>query len=173
MTEPIGYTPISTVLTPQAPTPKSKTEMDKDTFLKLLVAQLKYQDPDKPVDSSAFMSQTAQFTQVEKLDDVATGQQQILAAQLAMTAASLIGRTVTYLGAAGKDVTGVVTAATIDAANPTLRVGAADVPLSAIKQVSAAGPAAPSNPTAPSNPAAPGGTTPSGGTTVPVPKGAA
>src|SRR5688500_15735757 len=32
----------------------------KDTFLKLLVAQLKYQNPMEPVDSSQFMAQTAQ-----------------------------------------------------------------------------------------------------------------
>ena len=142
MTEPVGYTPISTVLVPQPEPAKSKTEMDNDTFLKLLVAQLKYQDPDKPVDSSAFMSQTAQFTQVEKLDDVAAGQQQILAAQLSLTASSLIGRSVTYPGADGKDVTGVVTGASIGSANPTLRIGTADVPLSTVKQVSA-GPTAP------------------------------
>jgi len=39
----------------------------KDMFLKLLVAQLKYQNPMEPVDSSQFMAQTAQFTMAEKL----------------------------------------------------------------------------------------------------------
>ena len=34
----------------------------QDAFLKLLVAQLKYQDPSKPADSTQFMAQTAQFT---------------------------------------------------------------------------------------------------------------
>ena len=43
----------------------------KDMFLKLLVAQLKYQNPMEPVDSSQFMAQTAQFTMVEKLEAMA------------------------------------------------------------------------------------------------------
>jgi len=50
---------------------KSKDLGDKDTFLKLLVAQLKYQNPMEPVDSSQFMAQTAQFTMVEKLEAMA------------------------------------------------------------------------------------------------------
>ena len=45
----------------------SKSVGDQDTFLKLLVAQLKYQDPSNPADSTQFLAQTAQFTQVEKL----------------------------------------------------------------------------------------------------------
>ena len=43
-------------------TPAPSQDFDKDTFLKLLVAQLKYQDPTNPTDATQFMSQTAQFT---------------------------------------------------------------------------------------------------------------
>ena len=50
---------------------KSATEMDKDTFLKLLVAQLKYQDPLSPADPQQFLAQSAQFTTVEKLEEIA------------------------------------------------------------------------------------------------------
>ena len=39
---------------------------DKDMFLQLLVAQMKYQDPMNPTDSSEFLSQSAQFTALEK-----------------------------------------------------------------------------------------------------------
>ena len=45
-----------------------KDQMGKDMFLKLLVAQMKYQDPANPASSSEFMAQTATFTQVEKLE---------------------------------------------------------------------------------------------------------
>ncbi|HWQ31700.1 MAG TPA: flagellar hook capping FlgD N-terminal domain-containing protein [Blastocatellia bacterium] len=40
---------------------------DKDTFLKLLVAQLKNQDPLNPQDGAAFVAQLAQFNSVEQL----------------------------------------------------------------------------------------------------------
>ena len=40
-------------------------------FLQLLVAQMRYQDPMNPTDSSQFLSQSAQFTALEKMQDVA------------------------------------------------------------------------------------------------------
>jgi len=40
---------------------------DKTTFLQLLVAQIKNQDPTQPMDSTAFLSQLAQFSQLEQL----------------------------------------------------------------------------------------------------------
>ena len=46
-------------------------EIDRDTFLKLMVAQLRNQDPMNPQDSAEFLAQTAQFTSLEKLTAVA------------------------------------------------------------------------------------------------------
>jgi hypothetical protein len=40
---------------------------NEDTFLQLLVAQIKNQDPTQPVDSSTFLSQLAEFSQLEQL----------------------------------------------------------------------------------------------------------
>ena len=40
---------------------------DKTTFLKLLVSQIKNQNPLSPQDGSAFVAQLAQFSQVEQL----------------------------------------------------------------------------------------------------------
>lgn len=118
---------------PNAP---SKTQMDKDLFLKLLVAQLKYQDPSNPTDTSQFLAQTAQFTMVEKLEEVAKQQQEMVTAQLMAGTTALIGKTITYTGLDGTEATGVVTATTIGS-SPTLKVGNTDVPLSSVKEVTA------------------------------------
>ena len=104
---------------------------DQDTFLKLLVAQMKYQDPSKPTDSTQFLAQTAQFTQVEKLGEIAD----MLSAQQLIGASSLVGRTITYLGPDGAEVTGVVTAAKLGGSEPTLKVGDTDVQLSTVTEV--------------------------------------
>src|ERR1700755_3191230 len=76
---------------------KNKDVADQDTFLKLLVAQLKYQDPSNPADSTQFLAQTAQFTQVQKLGQIAD----MMQAQQLIGASALVGRTVTYQDADG------------------------------------------------------------------------
>ena len=120
--------------TPPAAETKSKNDMDKDLFLKLLVAQLKYQDPSKPADTSQFLAQTAQFTTVEKLEELSRNQTEMLTAQLMAGATNLIGRTVKYTGIDGKEYSGVVASTTIGS-NPTLKVGNTDVALSSVKEV--------------------------------------
>ena len=138
MPDPIsGYTPITDVMGTQQPaaTTKKNDELDKDSFLKLLVAQLKYQDPNSPVDSSQFMSQTAQFTSVEKLTTLADSQTAMLSSQQLLSASSLVGKTVSYPGPDGTDVSGVVTSAQLSTDGPVLRVGDANVPLTSVKEV--------------------------------------
>jgi flagellar basal-body rod modification protein FlgD len=50
---------------------------DKDTFLKLLVAQLTHQDPLNPAEDKEFIAQLAQFTQVEELQNINKGMEQL------------------------------------------------------------------------------------------------
>ncbi len=45
--------------------------MDKDSFLQLLVAQMKYQDPLQPTSNTEYISQYAQFSQVEQMQNMA------------------------------------------------------------------------------------------------------
>ena len=48
------------------------SSMDKDAFLQLLVAQMKYQDPLEPTSNTEYISQYAQFSQVEALNNMST-----------------------------------------------------------------------------------------------------
>ena len=56
---------------PTDPTATTAGAQDKQMFLELIVAQLRYQDPIDPTDSSEFLAQSAQFTALEKMQDVA------------------------------------------------------------------------------------------------------
>ena len=139
MTTPIGnpFAGGAAAATTGASTTRTITSdtLGKDTFLKLLVAQMKYQDPSQPADSTQFLAQTAQFSMLEKLSDVATSQHDLLSAQLMLGASNLVGRTVTYTGTDGREATGVVTSASFTGSSPTVKVGNTDVPLSSVKEV--------------------------------------
>ncbi len=47
-------------------------DMDKDSFLQLLVAQMKYQDPLQPTSNTEYIAQYAQFSQVEQMQNMAS-----------------------------------------------------------------------------------------------------
>ncbi|WP_040337310.1 flagellar hook assembly protein FlgD [Candidatus Blastococcus massiliensis] len=85
-----------------------KDQMNKDTFLKLLVAQMRYQDPANPADTNQMMAQTATFAQVEKLEEMAKYSATSLILQEHATAGAMVGRQVTYTDTNGASVTGVV-----------------------------------------------------------------
>ena len=145
MTTPIGTgSPTQaiadiTALKAAVTTTKSPTDaMGSDTFLKLLVAQLKYQDPSSPTDPSQFLSQTAQFSQVEKLSQLADLSQKVYDASRQQTAASLMGRSVTWADVSGTAHTGTVTGISVGAATPNLTVDGATVSLDAVSSVGTA-----------------------------------
>jgi flagellar basal-body rod modification protein FlgD len=52
-------------------------QLDQNAFLKLMIAQLKNQDPTKPQDPSEFMSQLAQFSQVTSTQNMETSIQSL------------------------------------------------------------------------------------------------
>ncbi|GAB3601073.1 hypothetical protein GCM10027586_03730 [Kineococcus gypseus] len=124
----------------------AKTAEDKDTFLKLLVAQLRYQDPSKPVDSTQFIAQTAQFSSLETMQDLAKSYAQMLSGQDKLQASALIGQTVSYAGPDGETVSGVVRSASFTTSSaggtggePVLDVNGAKVVLSKVTAFGDAG----------------------------------
>ena len=131
--------PLASYLTPQASTERPE-QFGKDTFLKLLVAQLRYQDPTSPTDGAEFLAQTAQFTVVEKLEELAKTNAELLSAERLTTATSLIGKHVSYTNSEGMEATGIVTSTKIGPLGPTLKVGDNEIQLSAVSAVSATPP---------------------------------
>ena len=49
---------------------KSNSMVEKEQFLQLLVAQMKYQDPLEPMDNTEYVSQLATFSQLEQMQNI-------------------------------------------------------------------------------------------------------
>ena len=108
---------------------------DKDMFLKLLVAQMKYQDPMNPTDSSEFLSQSAQFTALEKMSTTAEQVTALVGLQSAFGASSLVGRTVSYPMEDGTSVSGQVSSVKFTSNGPILTVDGVDVNFTEVTSV--------------------------------------
>jgi flagellar basal-body rod modification protein FlgD len=75
--------------------------LTKDDFLKLLVTQLRHQDPLNPLDQNQFLSQTAQFTSLEQLQNISAALENLAAANTSSgvaEAAILLGKTARVAG---------------------------------------------------------------------------
>ncbi|MFN2309374.1 MAG: flagellar hook assembly protein FlgD [Gammaproteobacteria bacterium] len=83
-------------------------KMGQDAFMKLLVAQLRNQDPMQPMENGEFLSQIAQFTQTTGIQDLQASFKELsqsLVSNQALQAANLVGRDVlapTGLGVLGQ-----------------------------------------------------------------------
>lgn len=73
----------------------SATTVDYQSFLKLLVAEMKNQDPTSPMESTDYVAQLATFSQVEQSVQINSKLDNILQASVLSQAGSLIGKTVT------------------------------------------------------------------------------
>jgi len=122
--------------------PTKGTSEDKEMFLNLLVAQLRYQDPMNPADSGEFLAQSAQFTSLEKMEAVADQTAALLATSISFGASNMVGKNVTYIDADGASVTGVVDSVSFDVTGPMLQIGGQPVSLGQVQSIGTA-PAAP------------------------------
>jgi flagellar basal-body rod modification protein FlgD len=107
-----------------------------NTFLQLLVAQLKYQDPMNPADPTQFMSQTAQMSEAANISAMLQSEQSVQSEINTLSSTSMIGKQVSAKLADGTLVSGVVSSVGIESTGPVLHVGGASVPLSSVTGVS-------------------------------------
>lgn len=136
----IGNTPnITTGTTASSKVTLNNTDqLNKDLFMKLLVAELKHQNPMQPTDPSSFLQQSAQFSMIEKLDQLTKQGETSSQISQMTTAAAFIGKRVTYTDSTGKSVQGTVASVKFPAGKaPTLKVGANEISLTDVQGVDA------------------------------------
>lgn len=114
-------------------------------FFKLLSAQMASQDPMSPVDNTQFMSQLAQYSQLQQsvqtnqnLGTLAALQESLSALQTMTQSASLISKQVDYIDpSSGEAKSGQVNAVRVDNGLVVLDVSGANVPLTNVTAITA------------------------------------
>lgn len=108
--------------------------IDQDGFLQLLMTQLKYQDPLKPMDNAEFVSQQAQFTQISELQKL---NKTMMSNNQLMQASTLIGKEVTLTDPENpaSTVTGTVSEARMTDKDTNIVVNNKEYPINSIKSI--------------------------------------
>jgi flagellar basal-body rod modification protein FlgD len=111
-----------------------------DSLLKIILTQLTYQDPLKPMDNFQFVSQLAQFSQIQLGQTTNDRLEAMVTAQANLQAAGLLGRTVD-IPAGAATISGKVTSIAFQNGDPRLTLETADkqtisnISISSISQI--------------------------------------
>ncbi len=95
-------------------TTTSSSGVDYNTFLQLLIAEMKNQDPTNPMDTSQYMSQFAQLSSVEQAMQTNTKLDSLLSSQALSQADGLIGKNVSFTDSTGATFSGKVASISIN-----------------------------------------------------------
>jgi flagellar basal-body rod modification protein FlgD len=95
-------------------TSTSSAGVDYNTFLRLLIAEMKNQDPTNPMDTSQYMSQFAQLSSVEQAMQTNNKLDALLSSQSLSQANGLIGKTVSFTDSTGASFSGKVASVSIN-----------------------------------------------------------
>lgn len=130
--------------TPSLAAALGKSALGKDDFLKLLMAQLRNQDPMKPMEDREFIAQMAQFSALEATQNLSKTLESNFQVQIVAQAGGMVGKYVQADYANGQSVKGevkAVTLATTDGVTtPKLLVDGYEVDLKDVSAISAAAP---------------------------------
>lgn len=111
-------------------------KLGKDTFLKLLVTQLKHQDPTKPMEDREFIAQMAQFSSLEQMTNVNKELRNLVSSSHASEAYGVLGKNIeSYDSQAKKRVTGTVSSVFFKGDDLMLKVGNDEVAMKNVHSV--------------------------------------
>lgn len=116
----------------------SNNTLTQANFLQLLVAQLQNQDPLNPMSPTDFMSQLAQLSTVQGIQQMNTNFSSMLLMQGLTQGTNLIGKNVIYTKPNSTQTTqGVVQSVSVAGGNVSLVIGGNTIPLSQVQGISA------------------------------------
>lgn len=98
----------------------SAAQLGQEDFMRILLSQLQFQDPLKPVDNQEFVAQLAQFSALEINRQQSEKVDQLLSMQSVAQAVGIIGKTVEVLSAAGTSTLATVSQVSFRTGEPLL-----------------------------------------------------
>jgi len=125
-TAPTLGTPNSRVVLNPDPNNPVVTDPGKSSgqdFMRLIIEQLKNQDPMNPLDSGEFTTQLAQINSLEQLINMNTLMEQFIGGGKLADATALIGRYVEGMDANGTSIAGTVESVEVIDGVPSLKIG--------------------------------------------------
>lgn len=117
VTDTTSIVPTSTTTNPASNT------VDYNTFLQLLIAEMKNQDPTNPTDTSQYMSQFAQMSTVSQAIQTNTKLDALLSSSATSQANGLIGRTASFADSSGATVAGKIVSVSINSDGSVATLG--------------------------------------------------
>jgi flagellar basal-body rod modification protein FlgD len=126
-------TPTSVTQTSQSP--QGSNLFGNSDFMMMLMAQMRNQNPMDPMDNKDLLGQVTSLNSLQELQSIKTWMQEMVLANQASYAANLLGKNVTADLGNGRLVQGVVSAASWEDGKMMLQVGAQEIPLSAVSEV--------------------------------------
>lgn len=127
---------VSGVTTSKEAVPKSSIgALDKDVFLRLLITELRNQDPLRPMEDKDFIAQLAQFSSLEQAQKMVAGFDELLKQQAATKAFAMIGKRVEFSDLQEGTCNGVVMGVAFENGWPRLEVGSKRIGLDAVSRV--------------------------------------
>ena len=116
---------------------KIGNNMGQDKYLKLLVTQLRYQDPTNPIKNHAFIAQMAQFSSLEQMTKMNTSIMKVVDSNKSAEAYSLLGKKIEWVdNNTKKFFKGIASSLSLAKGKPVLNVDGKKVSLENILKVS-------------------------------------
>jgi flagellar basal-body rod modification protein FlgD len=111
----------------------SSAQLGQEDFMRILLAQLQFQDPLKPVDNQEFVAQLAQFSALEINRQQGEKIDQLLSMQSVAQSVGIIGKNVELKTAQGGSVSGTVNAVSFRTGEPRLTVTSNGTPITDVR----------------------------------------
>lgn len=118
-----------------ASTNVSLNGLTKNTFLQMLAAQIRYQDPMAPIDNSTLVSQMAQLATMEVLQNLSEQVSRFEQYEKVMLSATLIGKQVSVRDHDGRSIEGAVEGISFEKGQVWVKLGDSSYPVESVETV--------------------------------------